>query len=309
VSCEPPDSACRGHVKAITLVAILGPLAGLIAAIALLWGVAFDWVHLALLGAMYILTGLGITVGYHRLFTHRSFEAPAPVRFALGVLGSMAAQGPVLYWAAVHRCHHRFSDREEDPHSPHGKGGGAWGVLKGFWHAHMGWLLRPDPPGLTRYVTDLERDRVVRWVSRTCGLWLVLGLVLPGVLGGLLTLSWTGVLLGFLWGGLVRVFLLHHLTWSINSVCHLWGYRTFRTPDQSRNNPVMGLLGLGEGWHNNHHAFPSSARHGLRAWELDTSYLVIRFLEVCRLARAVRIPERERLEAKLGGGRPAGRRR
>jgi stearoyl-CoA desaturase (Delta-9 desaturase) len=264
----------------------------------LLWGVAFNWVYLGLLLGMYIATAIGVTVGYHRLFTHRSFSAVAPVRFVLAVLGSMAVEGPVIRWAAQHRLHHQCSDTEGDPHSPHGHGDGVLATLKGFWHAHMGWIVLPQIGGLGRFVPDLHKDRVVSFVSATFPLWVVMGLVIPAVLGGLLTLSWSGVLLGFLWGGLARVFLVHHATWSINSVCHIWGTRPFRSHDESRNNAIFGIIGLGEGWHNNHHAFPASARHGLRPWEFDASYAIIRLLVLCRLAHRVRVPSPERIAAQ-----------
>jgi stearoyl-CoA desaturase (delta-9 desaturase) len=163
-------------------------------------------------------------------------------------------------------------------------------VDSGRWHAHVGWIFRADSPTLLRYVPDLLSDRVTRVVSRLFPVWVALGLLLPAVLGGLITLSWLGVLLGFIWGGLVRIFLVHHVTWSINSVCHLWGTRTFGNDDHSRNSFLLGILAFGEGWHNNHHAFPASARHGLRWWQIDTSYLVIRLLALLRLAHNVRAP-------------------
>jgi stearoyl-CoA desaturase (delta-9 desaturase) len=247
---------------------------------------------------MYTVTGLGITVGYHRLFTHRSFETVRPVEFLLAVLGSMAVQGPVLKWVAIHRRHHQHSDRPEDPHSPHHRGGGITGVLAGFWHAHIGWIFRTDCPDLRRYVRDVRSDGLIRVASRLFGVWVFLGLLIPTILGGALTGTWSGALLGLLWGGLVRIFLGHHVTWSINSVCHLWGSRPFDRGDQSRNNLVFGVLGLGEGWHNNHHAFPSSARHGLRWWQLDLSYLAIRALESLGLAWRVRVPAHEKIVAK-----------
>jgi stearoyl-CoA desaturase (Delta-9 desaturase) len=286
-------------LRIANLVIVVVPFLGFIAALLLLWGTAVDWVHLALLVVMYLATGLGITVGFHRLFTHKSFEAVKPLKALLGVLGSMAVEGPVIAWAAMHRQHHQHSDSEMDPHSPHAHGGeGTWAMLKGFWHAHMGWLISRPDMGSERYVPDLLQDKIVRNVSRLFPLWVVLGLIIPAVLGGLLTLSWTGVLLGFLWGGLARIFLVHHVTWSVNSVCHLWGSRPFRSNDHSRNNAIMGVLAMGEGWHNNHHAFPTSARHGLRWWQFDLSYCVIKVLEACRLARAVRVPSPERIAAK-----------
>ena len=264
------------RLRLVNLAAVTIPFAGFVVAVVLLWGVAFSWVYLALLGGMYVATALGISVGYHRFFTHRSFKTPRPMAAILAALGSMAVEGPVLQWVAVHRRHHHHSDDHDDPHSPHTHGAGLWGIVRGMWHAHMGWLFRTHPGGLARYVRDLRKDPMVRGMSQLFPVWVLLGLLIPAVLGGLLTLSWTGVLLGFIWGGLVRVFLVHHVTWSINSVCHIWGTRPFRTHDESRNNAIFGVLAFGEGWHNNHHAFPTSARHGLRWWQLDVTYMIIR---------------------------------
>jgi stearoyl-CoA desaturase (delta-9 desaturase) len=171
--------------------------------------------------------------------------------------------------------------------------------MRGLWHAHVGWIFRPDAPGLYRYVADLYPDRLLRRISVLFPLWVAISMLLPAAVGGLVSLSWTGALLGFIWGGLVRVFLVHHVTWSINSVCHLWGTRPFRSHDESRNNPIFGVLGLGEGWHNNHHAFPTSARHGLRWWEFDASYLIIRGLELLGLAWRVKVPSAAALSAKM----------
>jgi stearoyl-CoA desaturase (delta-9 desaturase) len=239
---------------------------------------------------MYVLTALGITVGYHRLFTHRSFETSRVVQLILGVLGSMAMQGPLLQWVALHRRHHQHSDQEEDPHSPHARGKGVLGLIRGLWHAHVGWVFTANPPDLGRYVKDLRQSRLLRVVSALFPVWVVVGLLVPTVLGAVLTWSWTGALFGLIWGGLARVFLVHHVTWSVNSVCHLWGGRPFRTGDHSRNNFLFGVLALGEGWHNNHHAFPTSARHGLRWWQVDMSYWFIWCLAVLDLAWKVRTP-------------------
>jgi stearoyl-CoA desaturase (delta-9 desaturase) len=284
--------------RLINLAAVVIPFAGLVAAIVLLWGVAFDWLYLALLAGMYSITVIGIGVGYHRFFTHRSFKTSPPVAAVLAALGSMAVEGPILQWAAVHRRHHQHSDDHDDPHSPHTHGSTLWGTLRGMWHAHMGWLFRTYPKGLPRYVQDLGNDPLVRWMSRLFPAWAFLGLLLPAGLGGLLTMSWTGVLLGFIWGGLVRVFLVHHVTWSINSVCHIWGTRPFRSHDESRNNAILGVLAFGEGWHNNHHAFPNSARHGLHWWQIDLSYIIIRTMALVGLVHDVRIPSPERIAAK-----------
>lgn len=296
------DQETSFKTKAINLTAVVLPFLGMIAAIVMLWGVAFDWVYLGLLVGMYLATAIGITVGFHRYFTHRSFETSRPVAFALAVLGSMAAQGSVLEWAAIHRRHHQHSDEENDPHSPHTHGDTLAGTLKGVWHSHMGWLFTERPKGLIRYVGDLRKDRMVRKVSRHFGLCVLAGLIIPAVLGGLLTMSWMGALLGFIWGGLARVFLVHHVTWSVNSVCHIWGARPFKSHDESRNNAFFGVLALGEGWHNNHHAFPTSARHGLRWWEFDLSYIFIRFLGLVGLARDIRVPTAERMASKARAG-------
>jgi stearoyl-CoA desaturase (delta-9 desaturase) len=251
---------------------------------------------------MYHVTGLGVTVGYHRLFTHRSFETVWPIRLALGILGSMAVQGPLLKWVAVHRRHHQHSDEVGDPHSPHLHGPGFFAMLRGLVHAHTGWLFSPDFAGMERYVRDLSSDRMLLAISKLFPLWVLIGLLIPAALGGLLTLTWYGVLAGFIWGGLVRIFLVHHMTWSINSVCHLWGGRPFRSQDHSRNNLIFGIIGFGEGWHNNHHAFPTSARHGLRWWQIDMTYLIIRTLKAVKLAWKVRLPSADAMALRL---RPA----
>jgi stearoyl-CoA desaturase (delta-9 desaturase) len=286
-----------GH-RVTNLLGILVPFVALIAAIAYAWGWGFGWVELALLLGMYVLTGLGVTVGYHRLFTHKSFSTGPVVTTILAVLGSMSVEGSILRWASFHRCHHQHSDRDDDPHSPHGHGSGFLGIVKGFWAAHVGWMLRRSDRGLGRYVLDLRRSRLIRTLSALFPVWVLLSLLIPAGLGGLLSMSWSGAVLGLLWGGLVRILFVHHVTWSVNSICHLWGSRPFRSNDESRNNAIVGVLALGEGWHNNHHAFPTSARHGLRWWQFDVSYLVIWCLARLRLAWNVRVPTPERLIAK-----------
>ncbi len=285
-----PDRASL-PARLATLTAVVVPILGLVAVPFLFWGRGFGWVDFGLLLGMYFLTALGITVGFHRLFTHKSFETNRVVRFILGALGSMAAEGSVLKWAAMHRRHHQHSDSHDDPHSPHQRGRGFWGFLRGFWHAHLGWVFKADPADLDRYVKDLRQSTTVVVANALWPLWIVLGLVLPAALGGILTGSWAGVLLGFVWGGLVRVFLVHHVTWSVNSICHLWGRRPYPEKDHSRNNFLLGVLALGEGWHNNHHAFPSSARHGLRWWQIDVSYYIIRLMALVGLAWKVRVPQ------------------
>lgn len=295
---DPPSVA----IRIATLVTIFLPLLGLAGGILLIWPIGFGWASLALLLTMYILTGFGVTIGYHRLFTHRSFETGPVMTAVLAIFGSMAVEGPVLNWVATHRKHHQHSDHDEDPHSPHAHGGGFVNFLKGLVHAHLGWMLTSRyTPDIPRYAPDLAGNRMIRAISKTFPLWVLLGLLIPAAIGGLITMSWGGVLLGFVWGGLVRILLLHHVTWSINSVCHIWGTKPFESHDESRNNAILGVLAFGEGWHNNHHAFPTSARHGLRWWEIDTSYLVIKGMQWLGLVRKVRVPARDRIDSKRRG--------
>ena len=291
------------------LVAILLPMVGLTVGIVYMWGSGVGWPQLILMTIMYISTGMGITIGYHRYFTHKSFSAgPVMVGF-LGVLGSMAAEGSILRWCASHRSHHKHSDTSGDPHSPHGFGDGVWATIQGFWNAHMGWIFHDEGEPLAKYVPDLLRDRQIVLMSRLFPAFVFLGLLIPTVVGGLIEMVmgggfWWGAFLGFIWGGLVRVFVVHHITWSVNSICHLWGSRPYRSSDESRNNPIVGVLALGEGWHNNHHAFPTSARHGLEWWQFDSSWMVIRTFERLGLVRDVRVPTKERRVAKLRNGKP-----
>lgn len=289
---ETPERASLA-VRLVTLVAITVPFLGVVAAPFFFWGWGFHWTDLGLLLGMYVVTALGITVGFHRLFVHRSFETYAWMKFVWAVLGSMALQESLLKWVAMHRRHHQHSDTPDDPHSPHHHGRGVLGLLRGFWHAHIGWFFRPDPPNLDRYVKDLSESRSLRVASFLFPVWVVLGLIIPAVLGGVITLSWVGVWTGLIWGGLVRLFLVHHVTWSVNSACHLWGMRPYPSADESRNNVVFGILALGEGWHNSHHAFPTSVRHGLRWWQIDVSYWVIRTLALLGLAWDLKLPTKE----------------
>ncbi|MFN4244362.1 MAG: acyl-CoA desaturase [Tepidisphaerales bacterium] len=313
---EPPLAPDAGddappHItigtQLLNAAAIVIPFLGLLAAIAITWGWGVGWGELAVLAVMYLLTAGGVTVGFHRHFTHKSFSTSRPVQWLLGILGSMSMQGTLLGWVATHRCHHQFSDRPGDPHSPHvdhdhaHMGGGLTGLVKGYLHAHLGWLFHDDPANLAKYIPDLLSDPTAQRISRLFVLWVALGILLPGVALGLLTGTWWGFFSGMLWGGLVRLFLVHHVTWSINSACHLWGQRTYKSHDHSRNNALFGVLALGEGWHNNHHAFPTSARHGLEWWQFDLSYLLIRSMAALGLVWDVKTPSRHRLEArKLG---------
>jgi stearoyl-CoA desaturase (delta-9 desaturase) len=293
--------------KAVNLGAVIVPFAATLAAIVLLWNQVVSPVALALFFAMYLITAVGITVGYHRMLTHRSFRTHKPTEYAFATLGSMAVQGPVIAWVADHRKHHAHTDEEGDPHSPHvGHGDGVTGVLRGLWHAHTGWLLsehgRAD---WKQYAPDLYEDPGMRRINRNFP-WLVgLSLVIPTLVGYLITGTLAGAALGLLWGGFVRVFFVHHITWSINSVCHFVGTRRFEVDDHSTNVFWLALPSLGESWHHNHHAFPRSAVHGLRRWELDPSALVIRVLERVGLAwNVIRIaPERQ--AAKVAGAAAA----
>jgi stearoyl-CoA desaturase (Delta-9 desaturase) len=265
-----------------------------------LWQVALNVSDLVVLAFMYLLTGLGVTVGFHRLLTHRSFRTGPKVRGALAIMGSAAVEGPVISWVADHRKHHAFSDREGDPHSPHvDHGHGLRGALRGLAHAHLGWLFIHTHRGRrTRYAPDLIADPVVSWVDRRFLWWVVGGFVVPGILGGILGGSWFAVATGILWGGLVRMLLLHHVTYSINSLCHFFGRRTFTTDDESRDLAWLAPLSFGESWHNGHHAFPTSARHGLSRRQLDISAGVIALLERAGLAWDVVRIDPERVSSK-----------
>lgn len=279
--------------------AVVLPFLGCLAAIALLWTVGWmGWLYLGLLLGGWILTGLGITVGFHRLLTHRSFETYSWVRAFWMMLGALSVEGSPLVWCAVHRRHHEHSDSHGDPHSPRLSGKGWWNAARGLVYAQFGWLFTRywTEPELQRYVPDLLEEKLLLRVDRLYYLWVIASLAIPTAIVGLATLSWHGALLGLIWGGLVRIFMTHHITWSINSVCHVFGRRTYATTDQSTNNLLCGLLGLGEGWHNNHHAFPTSARHGLAWWQFDLSWLVIRAMQSCGLAWDVRVPS-ERTKA------------
>jgi stearoyl-CoA desaturase (Delta-9 desaturase) len=281
------------------LVAVIVPFAAFLGAIALLWNTYVGWSDIAILVAMYLATAIGVTVGYHRLYTHRAFDAVAPVRYTLAVLGSMAVQGPVIDWVADHRKHHAFADDEGDPHSPHGHGSGLRGALRGLYYAHMGWLsVTQGQAEKRRFAADLLEDRVIRRISRSFPWILLAGLAIPAALGYALTGTLHGALTGFFWGGLVRIFFVHHVTWSINSVCHFFGRRRFQTDDHSTNVFWLALPSLGESWHHNHHAFPRSAKHGLRWWEIDLSGWLILGLQKLHLASNVVTISPERQESR-----------
>jgi stearoyl-CoA desaturase (delta-9 desaturase) len=292
---ETLDRIATGTITAIPFIGI-----GLV--VWQTWESALRWSDIAVFGIMYLATGLGVTVGFHRLFTHRSFQTKPWVRGTFAALGSVAIEGPVISWVADHRKHHAFSDQEGDPHSPHVDHGHGWrGALRGLLHAHVGWLFIHTQRGnKERYAPDLMKDPQIRFVDRTFLWWALGGLVpVPFVLGFVIGGSVHAGLTGILWGGLVRMLVLHHVTYSINSLCHFFGRRRFETGDESRNLAWLAPLSFGEAWHNNHHAFPTSAEHGMRRWEIDPSALVIRALEKTGLAwKVVRVP-RERQARKL----------
>jgi stearoyl-CoA desaturase (delta-9 desaturase) len=270
------------------LTLLLVPLAGTVAAAVLAWWWGIGAVEIGTLASMYAVTTAAVTVGLHRHLSHRAFRATPATRMVLAVLGSMAAQGPVIYWAANHRRHHAHADQPGDPHSPYFDGPRPSAAFPGLFHAHVGWLFAHDITDCARYAPDLLRDPLIVKINRLYLLWVALGLALPAVAGALVTGTPRGALVGFLWGGLVRTFVLQHAAFSINSICHWFGRRSFATRDHSTNNVWLALISFGEAWHNNHHAFPRSARFGLRWWQVDIGAALIRVLELVGLAWNVR---------------------
>jgi stearoyl-CoA desaturase (delta-9 desaturase) len=289
----------KGALEQITLyVFVIVPFLALAAVVPAVWGWGLSWFDVALFVGFYFLTLLGVTVGYHRHFTHGSFKANKPLRIALAAVGGMAIQGPVVQWVADHRRHHAFADREGDPHSPWRYGPGAKNLAKGMFHAHLGWLFDRRQTNADRYAPDLLKDTAVRRTSRLFILWAFLSLALPAVIGGLATGSWMGAWSAFFWAGLVRVALLHHVTWSINSVCHVVGNRPFTSRDRATNFWPLAILSGGESWHNLHHADPTCARHGVLRGQIDISARIIWLFEKLGWARDVKWPDPVRLATK-----------
>ena len=282
------------------LAGVLLPFAGFVLAVVLLWNTLVDWSDLAVMLIMYVISGYGVTLGFHRLLTHRSFQTFKPVEYTLAILGSLAVQGPVMSWVADHRKHHAHTDKDGDPHTPHGHGSGVRGAIAGLWYAHMGWLfLASGTSEHSRYARDLYEDRGMRVIHRTFGLWVLMGLLVPAGIGYLIEPTLASAATAALWGGPVRIFALHHVTWSINSVCHFFGTRRFDVDDHSTNVFWLSLLSFGESWHHNHHTFPRSARHGLRWWEVDPTAWLIRGMRRVRLAWNVVEISPERQQQKL----------
>ncbi len=285
----------RGLTLAVTILPFLGAAIG----IPLLWNRGVKALDLSLFLIFYVLTGMGITVGFHRMLTHRSFETVKPIKVALAIAGSMALQGAVISWVADHRRHHAFTDKPGDPHSPHlEEAEGIKGVLTGLWHAHTGWFFDAERTNVKRFAPDLIADGSIRKVNKSFPIIAVISVVLPGLIGLAVTRSWMGALTALIWGGLARIFFLHHITWSINSICHFYGKRPFKSKDLSTNNWVMALLSFGEGWHNSHHAFPTSYRHGLGRFQFDPSAWFIAGLRKLGLAYNVKCPTMEQMSAK-----------
>ncbi|WP_086849567.1 acyl-CoA desaturase [Amycolatopsis kentuckyensis] len=296
---KPLISHRRGTGEMLVLKTfLLVPFVALLVAVPLVWGWGMSWIDLILAAAFYVFATLGVTVGFHRYFTHGAFKASRPLRVVLAIAGSMAVQGSVIFWVASHRRHHAFADREGDPHSPWLFGTSPSALLRGFWHAHMGWMFGREVTNADRFAPDLVADSDVRWVNRYFWLWITLSLALPAVLGGLISWSWWGVVTAFFWAGLVRIAFLHHVTWSVNSVCHLIGERPFASRDKAANFWPLALLSMGESWHNSHHADPTCARHGVLRGQVDVSARVIWAFERFGWATNVRWPRVERLAAK-----------
>ncbi|MDY7020229.1 MAG: acyl-CoA desaturase [Cyanobacteriota bacterium] len=296
IESEHLKKAQKVHALAINIIPLLGSIATMITAF--YWGIGI--VEVGLFLVMYILTLLGITVGFHRLFAHGSFQTNTPVKVILLILGCMAFQGPVTYWVSNHRRHHQYSDRQGDPHSPYCSEGGEqyFSQIQGLWNAQIGWMFTHQITNTLFFAKDLLRDKSIAKINELYYVWVMIGIAIPTILGGILTGTWKGLLSGFLWGGAVRLFLSYIFTNSINSITHLYGTRPFNTREQSTNNIWLAIPTLGESWHNNHHTFPNSAKFCLKWWQIDFGYWAIRFLQFMGLVWNVQYPTREMIEAK-----------
>jgi stearoyl-CoA desaturase (Delta-9 desaturase) len=293
---DPVPQSTFDRVMLLLFIAV--PFLAVLAAVPVAWGWGLSWLDLVIATVMYLITGHGITVGYHRYFTHGSFRANRPLKIALAIAGSMAIEGPVIQWVADHRRHHAFSDRDGDPHSPWRYGNTLPALIKGFCYAHIGWLFDLEQTNPRRYSPDLIKDRDILRISRLFPLMVAVSLFLPAVLGGVLSWSWQGAVTAFFWASLVRVSLLHHVTWSINSICHTIGEQPFKSRDHSGNVWWLALLSGGESWHNLHHADPTCARHGVLPGQIDSSARVIWIFEKLGWATDVRWPKADRLNTR-----------
>jgi len=296
---KPTTEGAKRHGEQFMLYTfVIVPFLAFLAAIPVVWGWGLNWTDVILFVVFYYLSGLGVTVGFHRLFTHGSFKANRGLRIALAAAGSLAVEGPVIRWVADHRRHHAFSDRDGDPHSPWRYGETTGALAKGMFHAHIGWLFDLEHTNREKYAPDLMRDPDIRRISDGFFVGVLVSILAPALLGGLITWSWQGALSAFFWASLVRIFLLHHVTWSINSICHMIGERPFASRDKSANFWPLAILSFGESWHNMHHADPTAARHGVLRGQLDTSARVIWIFEKLGWATDARWPSSERV-AKL----------
>jgi len=291
---RPPD----GTGRVITALIVGVPFVALAAAVFRLWGHGIGLRDVLLAVSLYFLTGHGMSIGFHRLLAHKSFTANRPLKLVLVAAGSMAFEGGPISWVANHRRHHVFSDTVDDPHSPQHHGGSARGQLKGLWHAHVGWLFTARSTSRQRHAADLMADRDIVTMDALFPLWSVVSLVLPFGLGWLLGGSFAAAMSALLWAGLVRICVLHHATWSVNSVCHMFGRRPFETKDRSSNVALLAVVSMGESWHNGHHAFPRSVRHGLLRWQLDTSAVLIRAFERLSLAHDLHRPTADAIRTR-----------
>jgi stearoyl-CoA desaturase (Delta-9 desaturase) len=290
--------------RRFTLTISLTSLTGCLIAIYQLFTSSVGLLEISLLLFMYVVCVLGITVGFHRHFTHQAFKTRTPIRIILAILGSMAGQGSVIAWVSIHRCHHQYSDKQGDPHSPNIHGKGILEKLNGLWHSHLGWLFNSELPNSLVFAKDLLKDPVICQINRLYVAWILLGLLIPAIVGGILTWNWVGIFQGFVWGGLARLFLTFNSGYIINSIAHTYGKRLFNTSEQSQNNIWLAIPTLGEGWHNNHHAFPMSANFGLKIWQIDLGYWVIRVLQLVGLATDIKLPQPEMIESKKNVSHP-----
>ncbi|MFD5513658.1 acyl-CoA desaturase [Streptomyces sp. NPDC127051] len=300
---SPPHRPLNERIVVVLFVTI--PLVALLATVPIAWGWGLSWIDLSLTVFFYLISGAGNGVGHHRLFTHRSFKARRSLKIALALAGGMALQGPVVTWVADHRMHHRYADREGDPHSPWRFGDTPRALAKGMLHAHIGWLLTAEHAPIRTYARDIIADPDLVRISRCYWNVVFASLLLPPLMGGLLTWSWQGAVTAFFWGSLVRIGLVHHMTWSVNSVCHVWGDRPFRSPSRASNVWWLALLSLGESWHNLHHADPTCARYGVLRGQVDAGARLIRWLEKAGWAHDVRWPTPGRTANRLITAQPS----
>lgn len=282
----------------LSLLTVLIPVLGTVVAIASLRYFPIGIIEIVLSIVMYAITIFGIEVGFHRYFSHHAFQTSTPVKAILAMLGSMAAMGGVVFWVAHHRRHHQYSDLTGDPHSPALHGDSIGNKFQGLWHAHLGWTLTGEISNSTLFAKDLLQDPIIAQINRWQQVWVIIGLAVPAIADGLLTGTWLGVFQGFIWGGLVRIFLGHQLYWTTNSLCHVYGDRPFAVDDDSSNNFWLAIPSWGQSWHNNHHAFPNSATMALEKWQLDPGIWMLRVLELMGLVWQIKVPTAKQIKAK-----------